>query len=376
MEIQTIEITKLRPHPQNPRTHPDSAIDKLVKSLTEFGFTNPILVSADNYVLAGHARLKAAQKAGLKEVPVIQLPLKGSKALAYMIADNRLQDETDWDFPLLKDLFGVLDTGELDLETTGFDLSEIEALLTNVSDGLTDDDEVPEPKESICKTSDLWILGNHRLLCGDATKKEDVAKLMGDEKADMVFTDPPYGVKRDKGFEGFGGFGKPIARRRYEEGNWDNESPSKETFNLIIQLAQNLLIFGANFFSDRLPLGKHWIVWDKLTTMPTFGDCELIWTNSQRLSIKKYTFEYNGLIGKEKERFHPTQKPIGLLVAILTDYSKSNYKVLDLFGGSGSTLIACEKLNRKCYMMEIEPYYCDVIIERWQNFTGNRAVKC
>jgi ParB-like chromosome segregation protein Spo0J len=131
MELQTIEIIKLRPHPQNPRTHPDSAIDKLVRSLKEYGFTNPILISADNYVLAGHARLKAAEKAGLKEVPVIQLPLSGSKALAYMIADNRLQDETEWDFPKLTELFGILDTGELDLEITGFDIKEIESLLSD-----------------------------------------------------------------------------------------------------------------------------------------------------------------------------------------------------------------------------------------------------
>ncbi|MCJ7829172.1 MAG: ParB/Srx family N-terminal domain-containing protein [Dehalococcoidia bacterium] len=138
VEIQSIEISKLRPHPQNPRTHPESAIDKLVKSLKEFGFTNPILISADNYVLAGHARLKAAEKAGLKEVPVIQLPLSGSKALAYMIADNRLQEETLWDFPKLKDLLGVLDTGELDLEITGFDINEIEGLLSG--------EEVEKPK--------------------------------------------------------------------------------------------------------------------------------------------------------------------------------------------------------------------------------------
>jgi ParB-like chromosome segregation protein Spo0J len=130
MEIQTIEITKLRPHPQNPRIHPDSAIEKLVKSLNEYGFTNPILISEDNYVLAGHARLKAAEKAGLKEVPVIQLPLKGSKALAYMIADNRLQDETDWDFTKLKDLLSELDTGALDMEITGFGIKEIENLLS------------------------------------------------------------------------------------------------------------------------------------------------------------------------------------------------------------------------------------------------------
>ena len=178
MEIKTLPISTLRPHPENPRVHPDSAIDKLVLSLNEYGFTNPILISEDNYILAGHARLKAAQRAGLKEVPCIILPLKGNKAKAYMIADNRLQEETDWDFSKLADLLTNLDTGEFNMEITGFDLSEIESLITGEKAGLTPDDEIPEPKETVCKLGDLWTLGNHRLLCGDATKKENVERLM------------------------------------------------------------------------------------------------------------------------------------------------------------------------------------------------------
>ncbi|MCJ7829335.1 MAG: site-specific DNA-methyltransferase [Dehalococcoidia bacterium] len=392
MEIQSIEISKLRPHPQNPRTHPDSAIEKLVKSLKEYGFTNPILISADNYVLAGHARLKAAEKAGLKEVPVIQLSLSGNKALAYMIMDNRVQDETDWDFPKLKDIFGMLDTGEFNLEITGFDLSEIENLMTSEKAGLTDDDEVPEPKESICKAGDLWELGNHRLLCGNATVEAHVAKLMADEKADekadMVFTDPPYGinvVSRDlQGIGGNGathfsgrvGYSHIVKAKRYHPVVGDDK-PFDPTFLLI--LAPVVAIFGGNYFASRLPDSAGWLVWDKKGQEwhDTFADGELIWTNRKK-HLQIYRCIWKGMVkeGESGKRYHPTQKPIKLCADILADMTMPNQVVLDLFGGSGSTLIACEKLNRKCYMMEIDEHYCDVIIERWQNFTGRKAIKC
>ena len=195
MNLKTVKIAELKPHPKNPRQHPDSAIAKLTRSIQEFGWTNPVLVSKDGFVLAGHARLKAAENAGITEVPVIQLDLEGAKADAYLIADNKTQDLTDWDLPLLKDLLQELDTGEFDLTVTGFDTDEIEGLMTQFhvpEDGLTDDDEVPEPQESICKPGDLWVLGQHRLLCGDATVITHVERLMDGQKADMVFTDPPF----------------------------------------------------------------------------------------------------------------------------------------------------------------------------------------
>ena len=193
-------------------------------------------------------------------------------------------------------------------------------------------------------------------------------------KGIVIITDPPYGIKRDKGFEGFGGFGKPIKRRRYEDGEWDSDIPPKELFDLMIQIAEKLLIFGGNFFAHLLPQGKHWIVWDKKNTMPTFGDAELIWTNVERNSVKIKQHQYNGLIGKEKERYHPTQKPIALLEDLINEYTDKDDIVLDLFGGSGSTLIACEKTQRKCFMMELDPKYCDVIIKRWENYSGKKAI--
>lgn len=190
----------------------------------------------------------------------------------------------------------------------------------------------------------------------------------------IIITDPPYGINRDKGFGGFGGFGNPIKRRKYKD-NWDDKRPDKALFENLITLSKKVIIFGGNFFADLLPQGKHWLVWDKKNTMPTFGDCELAWTNIERTSVKKYDIEYNGLIGKEKERFHPTQKPVKLFEAIIKDYSKENDIIYDPFLGSGSTLIACEKTSRKCFGMEIDPHYCDVIIKRWCEFTGINKIK-
>jgi DNA modification methylase len=266
---------------------------------------------------------------------------------------------------------------DFDLELTGFELPELDEILSAGeqagTEGQTDPDAVPEAKEEpVSRLGDVWLLGRHRLMCGDSTDAGSVALLMENGKADLVLTDPPYGIKRDKGFGGFGGFGPPIKRRQYSD-DWDSETPPKEAFDLLLAQAQKAIVFGGNFFTDKLPCSGFWLVWDKHNTMPTFGDCELAWTNLPRQSVKKYDFQYNGLIGKEKERFHPTQKPVGLFEAILADFSVEGQTVLDLFGGSGSTLIACEKTGRVCRMMELSPRYVDVIVRRWQEFTGQEA---
>lgn len=179
---------------------------------------------------------------------------------------------------------------------------------------------------------------------------------------DVTVTDPPYGLKMDKGFQGFGGFGAPIARRQYKD-NWDSERPSQEVFTLLLSKGP-CLIFGGNFFADILPRSKHWIVWDKLNTMPTFGDCELIWTNLDRKSVKKITVEFNGLIGKEDTREHPTQKPLRLLSKIIESYTDRENTVLDPFMGSGTTGVAAIKLGRKFIGIEIEPKYFDIACRR------------
>ena len=361
MEIKTVKINELKPHPKNPRVHPDSAIDKLVRSIKEFGWTNPILVSTDGYILAGHARLKAAEKAGIEEVPVIYLPLEGAKAEAYLIADNRLQDETDWDYEKLKDLLQELDTGEFDLELTGFDMGEIEDLMTQFHvPGEIIEDEVPEPPdEPITKPGDLWILGRHRLLCGDATKKEDVERLMDGKKADMVFTDPPYGLGgyagRSGKFNAIKGDDEdvvkfyqciPKTKERYIWGNW-------QVLKTVIQeQPRDVIVWVKNNFG----MGKGYR-----------GQYEICF----------YFGNFDGSdsdvwqIDKDVNYKHPTQKPVALAARAIKNSSKLEDIVLDLFGGSGSTLIACEQLNRICYMMEIDPIYCDVIVQRYINLKGH-----
>ena len=185
------------------------------------------------------------------------------------------------------------------------------------------------------------------------------------DPVELCLTDPPYGIKRDKGFDGFGGFGgkgKPIARKRFPDDDWDSERPTKEMFDLILSKSTSALIFGGNFFADLLPQGKHWIVWDKKNTMPTFGDAELIWTNINRNSVKIITCEYNGLIGKESRRVHPTQKPVKLLMEILSKYPGDT--ILDPFMESGTTLFAAKQLNRKCIGIEISEKYCSLAAKR------------
>lgn len=368
--FEWIKISELKPHPKNPNKHDSSQIERLIKIIKAYGWRHPIIISKQSgYIIVGHGRLEAAKKMGLKEVPVHYQDYKDeSEEYGFMVADNSIASWADLDLASIN--LEVPNLGpDFDIDLLGIKDFEIEPADKY---GDQDADATPEARSTTIKMGDLFSLGSHRLLCGDSTDRSSVEILMNGEKADMVYTDPPYGIKRDKGFEGFGGFGTPIKRRQYKD-DWDSNRPLKEAFDLILSLSDQVIIWGGNFFADLLPQGKHWLVWDKVNTMPTFGDCELAYTNIKRTSVKQYTVQYNGLIGKEKERFHPTQKPVKLHEEIFKDYDPK--LVVDLYGGSGSTLIACEKTNRKCFMMEIDPQYCQVIIDRFEKFTGQKAVK-
>lgn len=374
-KLEHISTALLIPYARNSRTHSPEQVKQVANSIKEFGFTNPVLIDGDNGIIAGHGRVMAAQFLELEQVPCIRLAyLSEAQKRAYIIADNQLALNSGWDEDMLRAELHDLQAIEFDMDLLGFDVEFLEDMLEEKPPENTNDaDEVPEPPvDPVSKLGDVWLLGKHRLMCSDSTSIDAVNQLMDGRKADVMLTDPPYGIKRDKGFQGFGGFGTPIARRQYAD-DWDNERPTKHCFDLLISKADVSIVFGGNFFADQLIQGKHWLVWDKKNTMPTFGDCELAWTNIDRKSVKLYQVTYNGLIGKEKERFHPTQKPVLLFHNILNDYTKPDFIVLDAFGGSGSTLIACEKTGRICYMMEISPAYVDVIVNRWQNYTGFKA---
>ena len=351
----------------NPRQLTKDQYTQLKDSIMRFGLVDPLIVNKNkerkNILVGGHQRLRIAKEMGVESIPCVEVDLTLDQEKELNIRLNKNVGE--WDFDALANYF---DVGEL--TEWGFSNDDLQFYQDEPKQGLIDDDEIPEVEEPITQAGDLWILGDHRLLCGDATKKEDVDILMDGKKADMVFTDPPYGIKRSEGFEGKGAF---IFKRKKYKGGWDDDRPNKKVFTILLALSERVLIFGGNYFADLLPQGKHWIVWDKKNTMPTFGDCELIWTNIKRDSVKIKEFIWNGLIGKEKERFHATQKPIQLLVEILNDYEKESGLIVDVFLGSGSTLIACEKTNRKCYGMEIDPHYCDVIVKRWEEFSGKKA---
>ena len=385
MKIELKPIDSLIPYIRNPRKN-KSAVPKVKSSIKEFGFRQPIVVDTDNVIVVGHTRWLAAKELGIKEVPVhIADSLTPSQIQAYRIADNRTNQDSSWDEELLKIELIDLKAIGFNLELTGFETKE---LCGYVSSDKEDQSSVDETESTTSKAEecqqkwnvevgDIYQCGNHRILCGDCADQSAISRLLENNQATILLTDPPYGIKMDKGFSGevgFNGKGKSIPRRQYTD-EWDSERPSTSTFQFILSLAKTSIIWGGNFFADQLPMSTHWLVWDKHQTMPTFGDCELAWTSSDRKSVKKYDVEYNGLIGKEKERWHPTQKPTKLFTSVIEDYAKVGEIVLDVYAGSGTTLIACEQTNRIARLCERSPEYVAVTLERWSTLTGQQPVK-
>jgi DNA modification methylase len=374
-------MAKIKLDKNNARNHSDRNKDLVNKSLNELGAGRSVLLDASDTLIAGNATYEQAEKLG---IPVRIIETDGTELIAVKrtdlqyddprrkalaIVDNSANDlsefkEEIWEMEEFKEIdlveWGVGLPGETDEDEESE--TELEAE--------EDDYEIPDVVHTDIVKGDLFEFAKgelkHRLLCGDSTDSDAVAKLMDGRKADLLLTDPPYGVKMDKGFggfRGFGGFGKPIASKQYTD-DWDSERPSSASFTLHLSTCNRAIIFGGNFFADVLPQSKHWLVWDKLNTMPTFGDCELAWTNIERKSVKKYTIQYNGLIGKEKERFHPTQKPVKLFGAIIPDYTQENELLVDYYLGSGTTMVAAHQLDRNCYGMELAENYCQITVDR------------
>lgn len=398
LEVRYVLTAELIPYARNSRTHSDEQVAQIAGSIKEFGFTNPILVDEENGIIAGHGRLRAASILKLSEVPTICLTgLTKAQKKAYVIADNKLALNAGWDTKLLSIELKDLETLDFDLSLLGFDGSELEALLNpevDPTEGLTDADAVPENFETRCKPGDLWKLGEHRLLCGDSTNVQHIERLMGGEKADMVFTDPPYGMSLDTDYRtanGPGGYrGKDMNRSQGLKhsriaGDHDDFSPELiATIFACFSDCPEIFIFGADYFAEHIPDRKHgsWIVWDKVTKadgeqsgVERFhgSNFELCWSKAKhkrdlaRIMHKGFTSIEN------ERRVHPTQKPVALTEWFIERWGKKTKNLVDLFLGSGSTLIACEKTKRRCYGMELDPKYCDVILTRWEQFTGKTA---
>ena len=392
-EIKMVAVASLIPYARNARTHSDEQVAQIAASIAEFGFTNPILTDGERGVIAGHGRLAAARKLELTEVPVIELThLSAIQKKAYILADNRIAANAGWDDELLGVELTELQDAGFDLELTGFTEDEWDALIAGDegTEGLTDEDAVPEVTEDpVSQSGDVWLLGEHKILCGDATKAEDYKALLGDELADMTVTDPPYNVNyantaKDK----MRGTNRPIL----------NDNMGDGFAGFLLLACQNILAVtkGAVYIAmssselDTLQsafraAGGKWstfVIWAKNTFTMGRADyqrqyepilygwkdgAQHYWCGARDQGdvwqIKK----------PHKNDLHPTMKPVELMERAVRNSSKTRDIVLDPFGGSGTTLIACEKSGRRARLMELDPKYVDVIVKRWQLFSGKQA---
>lgn len=376
--VQRIEHTPIEdlvPYAANARTHSEDQVSQIAASIKEFGFNNPVLIDIDNGIIAGHGRVMAAMKLGLDLVPTVTLDhLSDAERRAYILADNRLALNAGWDEEILAAELKRLDD-EIDLSLLGFDDDELAKLLDLQSDeGLTDEDEVPDlPEDPVTVEGDVWILGQHRLMCGDSTSIDAVERLMDGSKADMVFTDPPYGVNMQRS-------GSIKGDASMQEAEAIIAGAISVAFTVSKQGASWYFWVGFRAYSfTHAIVSKHrkvsnCIVWKK----PSIGMGHGGYRFQHELCVFAGEVENRSVsdvweFGRDKSGLHPTMKPVDLVCYGLENSSKSGGEVLDLFGGSGSTLIACEKTNRNCRMMELDPKYCDIIIKRWQDYTGEQA---
>jgi DNA modification methylase len=379
-EVTQVDTASLKPNPKNPNKHTLQQIDRLAKIIQYQGFRQPIVVSNQSgFVIVGHGRLEAAKALGLDVVPVsYQDFIDSDQEYAFMVADNAIASWAELDLSQintdLADFSPDFDLDQLGLD--GFVLEPAEKF-----EAQCDDDALPENVDTRTKPGDVWLLGSHRLMCGDSTSIDAVEKLMEGEKADMVFTDPPYGMRLNADYSSMNGTGK---KHRNIAGDHDDFTP--ELISAVFAVApeaKEIFMWGADYYSEHLQNRNSgsWIVWDKRSNEDEIGKMdgqfgsafELCWSAKRHkrdiIRLARPTSFWRG----DEASVHPSQKPISVIEWFMERYGQPT--VLDLFGGSGSTLIACEKTNRRCFMMELDPQYCDIIISRWEKYTGGQAVR-
>ncbi len=428
MQIQWKSLGEIRPYERNPRRN-DAAVEAVAHSIAEFGFRQPIVVDSEGIIVVGHARYKAAVKLGLEEVPVhVAKELTPEQIRAYRIADNKIADLATWDMNLLGEELAALNAEDFDLSLIGFSEEELGALLgEDILGGLTDPDEVPAPPdESVTRLGDIWILGDHRLLCGDSGKPEDVDRLLGGAMIHLVNTDPPYNVRVEPrsnnaiaaGNSSFTNYNhqtadlarhseksKPTTKKlRARDRPLMNDFVSDEEFDRfldawfgniarVLEPGRSFYIWGGYANCGNYPpfLKKHKlyfsqaIIWHKqhpvLTRKDFMGDHEWCFYGWREGAAHRF-FGPNNVPDlwpvkkiNPNKMVHLTEKPVELAVRAIQYSSRRGENVLDLFGGSGSTLIAAEQTDRHAFLMELDPPYCDVIVRRWEAFTGKRATR-
>ena len=395
MKIEIADINSIKPYENNPRKLKDSAIEKVAMSLKEYGFRQPIVVDKNRIIVVGHTRFRASKKLGFKEVPItVADNLTPEQVNAYRIADNRTAEESEWDSELLKMEIKDLEAKDFKLDLLGFNEDQLNDMLFEEKQGLTDEDEVPEaPEEPISKLGDIWILGNHRVMCGDSTLIDSFDQLCI-EQADMIFTDPPYGMSYGGGrAEGSTQKGALVKAHGMIK---NDDLRDDALINLVKDSLSTALMKSkqgcsayicftwrtySEFYKAITDSGykiKNCVVWDKKSI--GLGQSHyrpqhefIFYCGEQWYGDKSQSDIWQMSRGATSKYVHPTQKPVELVCKALENSSKNEDIVIDCFGGSGSTIIACEKLNRKARIMELDPKYCDVIIKRWENFTGKKA---
>jgi len=393
LQIAWRPLGELIPYARNPRTHTDAQVAQIAGSIREFGWTNPVLVDGENGIIAGHGRVLAARKLGLERAPVIELAhMSEAQKRAYLLADNQLALNAGWDEALLR--LELADLSELgfDLGLIGFAEGELERLLAGESrTGLTEDDEAPElPEQAVTKPGDLWVLGEHRLLCGDATVPADVERVLEGRLADMTFTDPPYNVD-------YGSSAKDRFRGNKRKILNDNLGSAFEAF--LHDACANMLAVTKGAVYVCMSSSELHSLQRAFTAAGGKWSTFVIWAkHAFTLGRADYQRQYEPILygwredhdhywcgardqgdvwfvdKPAKNDLHPTMKPVALVERAVRNSSKTKDIVLDPFGGSGSTLIACEKARRQARLVELDPKYCDVTVRRWQEFSGGTAV--
>lgn len=370
IKIEYKKIDSITPYINNPRNN-DDAVEKVAASINEFGFKNPIVIDKSNTIVNGHTRYKAAKKIGLEEVPTISADdLTEAQIKAFRIADNKTGEFSEWDNELLKIEFEGLKEDDYDIGLTGFDYDELNDILNFEEEKDLDDIEEDEfdeepPENPISKNGDVWLLGRHRLMCGDSTSEKDVKILLNKNKIELISTDPPYGMNAVSK--------SSVLKERYGTDilNDDDNKVAIKSFELCQKLGSKYQVWwGANYYSECLPSSECWIVWDKNNGGSDQTDCELAWTNFRSV-VRQFT-----QASEKTNRIHPTQKPVKLIYWLFKKfdkYLKDVENVLDLFGGSGFTLIGCEMLNINSFLMELDTKFVDLIIQRYINFKENNG---